>query len=76
VLTVTNGAWLERDTAGHLVRARIPAPTDPSARPLKGNGWSLELANGWSVVPSDHPGDLKLTKRPGSVPSFVLFISL
>ncbi|HJT67770.1 MAG TPA: hypothetical protein VJ749_15030 [Pyrinomonadaceae bacterium] len=64
MLTVTNGAWLERDTAGHLVRARIPAPTDPSARPLKGNGWSLELANGWSVVPSDLPGDLKLTKRP------------
>lgn len=64
VLTVTNGAWLERDTAGHLARARVPAPTDLSARPLKGDGWSLELANGWTIVPSDHPGDLKLTRRP------------
>jgi hypothetical protein len=64
VLTVTNGAWLERDTAGHLVGARVPAPTDLSARPLKGDGWSLELANGWDVVPSDHPGDFKLTKHP------------
>ena len=64
VLTVTNGAWLERDTAGHLARARVPAPTDLSARPLKGDGWSLELANGWDIVPSDHPGNFKLTKRP------------
>lgn len=64
VLTVTNGAWLERDTAGHLTRARVPAPTDLSARPLKGDGWSLELTNGWTILPSDHPGDLKLNKRP------------
>ena len=64
ILTVTNGAWLERDTAGHVVRARIPAPSDPSARPLKGDGWSLEVANGWEAVPGDRPGDLKLAKHP------------
>lgn len=64
VLTVTNGAWIERDTAGHVVRARVPAPADLSARPLKGDGWSLELTGGWEIVPGDHPGDLKITKRP------------
>lgn len=63
VLTVTNGAWLERDATGQISRARVPAPTDLSGRPLKGEGWSLELANGWEVVPGERPGDVKLRKR-------------
>ncbi|HJP92099.1 MAG TPA: hypothetical protein VJ875_09105 [Pyrinomonadaceae bacterium] len=63
VLTVSNGAWLERDATAYLVRARVPAPTDLSARPLKGEGWSLELTNGWEVVPADRPGDLKVRKK-------------
>jgi len=46
VLTVTNGAWLERNASGLLQRALLPAPADLSARPLKGDGWSLEVANG------------------------------
>ena len=63
VLTVSNGAWLERDATGHLARARVPAPADLSARPLKGEGWSLELASGWEVVPGERPGDLTLRKK-------------
>ena len=63
VLTVSNGAWLERDATGHMVRARVPAPSDLSARPLKGDGWSLELANGWEVVPGERPGDVTIRKR-------------
>ena len=63
ILTVTNGAWLERDATGQLTRARLPATTDLSARPLKGDGWSLELANGWEPVPGDRSGDLKLRKN-------------
>jgi hypothetical protein len=62
VLTVTNGAWLERDASGHVVRARVPAPTDLSARPLKGEGWSLELTNGWEVVPGERSGDVMIRK--------------
>jgi hypothetical protein len=64
ILTVTNGAWIERGGNGHVVSARVPAPGDLSARPLKGDGWSLELANGWEVVPGERRGDLKLIKRP------------
>ncbi|HKG47230.1 MAG TPA: hypothetical protein VKB02_10910 [Pyrinomonadaceae bacterium] len=60
VLTVSNGAWLERDATGRLVRARVQAPVDLSARPLKGEGWSLELANGWEVVPGERRGDVML----------------
>jgi hypothetical protein len=63
VLTVSNGAWLERDASGQIVRARVPAPSDLSARPLKGEGWTLELANGWEVVAGDRPGDVKLVKK-------------
>jgi hypothetical protein len=63
VLTVSNGAWLERDVSGHLVRARVPAPQDLSVRPLKRDGWSLELADGWEVVPGERAGDAKIRKR-------------
>lgn len=63
VLTVTNGAWLERDVTGHLARARVPAPADLSARPLKGEGWSLELANGWEVVPGERSGNVTIKKK-------------
>jgi hypothetical protein len=63
VLTVSNGVWLERDATGHLARARVPAPQDLSARPLKGDGWSLELTNGWEVVPGDRAGDLAIRKK-------------
>ena len=63
VLTVNNGAWLERDATGRLVRARVTAPVDLSARPLKGDGWSLELANGWEVVPGERPGDVTIRNK-------------
>jgi hypothetical protein len=63
VLTVSNGAWLERDATGHLARARLAAPSDLSARPLKEDGWTLELANGWEVVPSDRTGDVTVRRK-------------
>jgi hypothetical protein len=63
VLTVTDGAWLERDATGQLVRARVAAPADIAARPLKGEGWSLELKDGWELVPGDRPGDIKIRKK-------------
>ena len=63
VLTVSNGAWLERDGTGHIVRARVSAPTDLAARPLKGEGWTLELTDGWEVVPGERPGDVMIKKK-------------
>jgi hypothetical protein len=63
VLTVSNGAWLERDATGHLVRARVVAPVDLSARPLKGDGWSLELTKGYAVVPAERSGDVTIRKE-------------
>jgi hypothetical protein len=63
VLTVTNGAWLERTPTGHLLLARLPAPSDLSTRPLKGDGWSLELAPGWELAPGERAGDLMVRKK-------------
>ena len=63
VLTVTNGAWLERNASGLLQRALLPAPADLTTRPLKGDGWTLEVANGWDPVPGERTGDVKLSKR-------------
>jgi hypothetical protein len=63
VLTVSNGAWLERGPSGHMMRARVTAPQDLSARPLKGDGWSLELAKGWEVVPGERSGDVTIRKQ-------------
>lgn len=63
VLTVSDGALLERAVTGEIVRARVPAPADLSARPLKGEGWSLELANGWELVPGERSGDVKIVKK-------------
>lgn len=63
VLTVSNGAWLERDQTGQMVRARVPAPAELSARPLKGEDWSLELASGWEVVPGERPRDVTIRKK-------------
>jgi len=64
VLTVTDGAWLERDRTGHIVKARVPAPASTSTRPLKGQGWSLELKDGWMTTPTDRAGDFILQKSP------------
>ena len=39
---------------------RVAAPADPTARPIRGNGWVLELAPGWTIRPSERPGSFTL----------------
>ena len=40
---------------------RVAAPKEAAARPLTGPGWRLELAEGWTVLPSDSRGDFEVT---------------
>jgi hypothetical protein len=64
-------AWgsLQVERGGALMsterdRVRITAPTSlPAAgeRKLQGDGWTLELAPGWRVVPGTKRGDYRLT---------------
>jgi hypothetical protein len=61
ILQVTDGAWLTRDPSGAFMRAQVAAPQSP-ALPVKGQGWSLELNEGWKIVAGERPGDLKVVK--------------
>ena len=61
ILQVSEGAWLTRDPSGALIRAQVGAPQS-SAVPVKGQGWSLELNEGWKIVAGERPGDLKVVK--------------
>lgn len=39
---------------------RVSAPTDPASRPVKGDGWTLQLSDGWELVPATRSGDFTL----------------
>jgi D-alanyl-D-alanine carboxypeptidase len=41
-------------------KAFVPAPADREARPLKGSGWTLELASGWRLVPGSRAGSWRV----------------
>lgn len=54
---------LEVTAGGALVSSdyrtlRVPAPADTTGRTIRGDGWTLELAPGWSLRPGARPGDL------------------
>jgi hypothetical protein len=58
-LEVTEGGAL---VSPDFTLLRVPAPADTAARPLRGRGWTLELAPGWTIRPArDRPGDFELT---------------
>ncbi len=60
-----NWGKLQVESGGALVApdnrsVRVPAPTDPNARPIRGAGWILQIAPGWTIRPSGNPGSFKL----------------
>ncbi len=61
ILKASGGFMLVRRT-GHVVRVQVPAPADANRRPIKGDGWTLDLQEGWQVAPGDRKGDLMLKK--------------
>jgi hypothetical protein len=54
------GGFLIVRGANRIVCVQVSAPTDASVRPLKGDGWTLDLAPGWSLEPGPRPGDFTL----------------
>lgn len=56
VLTVTGGALIDSNWQA----ATVPAPSDPAR--TSGDGWSLDLADGWRIVPDDRSGDYVLKR--------------
>jgi len=53
VLEVTGGALIASDWSS----VTVPASADITARPLAGDGWTLDLKPGWTVRPGKRPGD-------------------
>jgi hypothetical protein len=62
ILEAADGAWVMRNESGAFTRAQLEAPTSLSARPLTGKGWTLELKEGWRVVPGERSGDFLVSQ--------------
>jgi hypothetical protein len=58
ILTVTKGALMNST----FTTIHVPAPQDTSARPVQGDGWTLELNPGWMLVPVESKGSYMLKK--------------
>ena len=59
VLNVSRGGALMNKTYSGIV---VPAPPDASARPVRGDGWTLELNGGWVLAPGARQGDFVLKR--------------
>ncbi|MBN2209500.1 MAG: hypothetical protein JW759_09420 [Candidatus Coatesbacteria bacterium] len=57
VLTASNGVLIGPDWRA----AFVTAPAGPRARPLAGDGWVLELNEGWTVAPGQREQDYVAT---------------
>lgn len=64
MLTVQDGVLVSSDWKS----ATVAAPRAPRGRSVAGDGWTLELAPGWSLEAGDRPGDLRLKPPPASAP--------
>ncbi len=61
-LVVKKGALMIQNENGRILQAYLSLPDDPKGRPLKGDGWTLDLAPGWAIVPGSREGDFLIQK--------------
>jgi hypothetical protein len=61
ILEVTGGALMITE-GSKVSRIQVPAPADPSKRTVHGDGWTLELGEGWYLVPANRIGDYSVKK--------------
>jgi hypothetical protein len=62
ILRAPDGFLLVRGPT-RVIRAQVPAPANAQERPLKGEGWTLELTPGWTLAPGPRPGDFALKQN-------------
>ena len=58
ILTVSKGALMSPT----FEKIQVPAPAEPKARPIRGDGWTLELNAEWTVAEGERKGDYILKK--------------
>lgn len=61
VLTVTSGGAL---MSADFTRVTLPAPVNSQGSVIEGNGWKLELKDGWAVAAGERSGDLVVKQSP------------
>jgi len=59
--------WGSLESSGILVgddgTLRLPLPYETDGDTLRGDGWTLTLASGWTVRPGGRPGDSRVVSR-------------
>lgn len=58
VLDVSKGVLIWSDFG----KVHVVAPSNPQGRPLAGDGWTLELKDGWKLEPGPRKGDYVVTR--------------
>lgn len=61
ILDISNGALMISDR-GRITQVYVSVPADLNARPLKGDGWTLELNTGWTLASGERAGDYILKR--------------
>ena len=59
ILEVTGGALIANDWS----KVIVPAPSDPNARTLEGDGWTLKLKEGWEAQAAEREGDYIVRRK-------------
>jgi hypothetical protein len=65
----TTADWGTLEASSVLVdmdrgRLSVPAPPVIEGKTLKGNGWTLAIADGWAIRPGVRAGDFQLVREP------------
>jgi hypothetical protein len=61
ILEVTGGALMIHDPKRGS-RVQVPAPADRTGRRIQGEGYTLDLNDGWTIVPSERKGDFAVSR--------------
>src|SRR5262249_15250014 len=64
----TKADWGTLEAASVLVdtdrgKLTVPAPATVEGKALKGDGWTLDIADGWVIRPGPRTGDFQLVKE-------------
>ena len=59
----SGGALFLRNAEGWFTGVVVPVPAGDQARPTTGDGWRLDLADGWELAPGERAGDWVVLQR-------------
>ncbi|HEU4463745.1 MAG TPA: hypothetical protein VFS53_01745, partial [Gemmatimonadota bacterium] len=60
----SGGALFLRNSDGWFIGVVVPAPARGPEPPQSGDGWRIDLADGWVIAPGERAGDWVVRQRP------------